>query len=114
MARVATANPGALTSSYFSTGSAAYVSRDRHTTFQEVYLPGRDGVDRKSGAVEMRAVAAAGLPAGVTVDVTGRTALDEANNARRRRIERPAGGGDRRPRCAAGPAVRLRDAAGGR
>src|SRR5919112_1874862 len=36
MARVATANPGALTSSFFSTGSPAYVSADRHTTFEEV------------------------------------------------------------------------------
>ena len=78
--RVDKANPGALTSSYFSTHSLAYVSRDRHTTFQEVYLPGRAGVDRKSGAVKMRAVAAKGLPAGVTVNVTGRDALDEANN----------------------------------
>src|SRR3954471_21310148 len=78
--RVDKANPGALTSSYFSTHSRAYVSRDRHTTFQEVYLPGRAGVDRKSDAVKMRAVAAQGLPAGTTVDVTGRDALDEANN----------------------------------
>ncbi len=78
-ARVATASRGALTSSFFSTGSLAYVSRDRHTTFEEVYLPGRAGVDRKSGAAQMRAVAAVGLPAGVTVDVTGRDALDEAN-----------------------------------
>src|SRR3954447_21303837 len=80
IARFDKASPGALTSSYFSTHSLAYVSRDRHTTFQEVYLPGRAGVDRKSGAVEMRAVAAKGLPAGTTVDVTGRDALDEANN----------------------------------
>jgi putative drug exporter of the RND superfamily len=80
MARVDRANPGALTSSYFSTRSLAYVSRDRHTTFQEVYLPGRAGVDRKSGAATMRALAANGLPAGITVDVTGRDALDEANN----------------------------------
>jgi RND superfamily putative drug exporter len=80
MARVDKANPGALTSSYFSTRSLAYVSRDRHTTFQEVYLPGRAGVDRKSGAVTMRAVAAKGLPAAITVDVTGRDALDEANS----------------------------------
>jgi RND superfamily putative drug exporter len=80
MARVDNANPGALTSSYFSTGSSAYVSRDRHTTFQEVYLPGRAGVDKKSGAVIMRSVAANGLPAGTTVDVTGRDALDEANS----------------------------------
>jgi len=80
MVRVDKANPGALTSSYFSTGSLAYVSRDRHTTFQEVYLPGRAGVDRKSGAVKMRAIAANGLPAGITVNVTGRDALDEANS----------------------------------
>ncbi len=80
MARVEKASPGALTSSYFSTGSSVYVSRDRHTTFQEVYPPGRAGVDRKSGAVRMRAVAADGLPAGITVDVTGRDALDEANS----------------------------------
>ena len=78
--RVDKANPGALTSSYFSTHSLAYVSRDRHTTFQEVYLPGRAGVDRKSGAAKMRAVAARGLPAGISVNVTGRDALDEANN----------------------------------
>ena len=80
MARVEEANPGALTSSYFSTHSLAYVSRDRHTTFEEVYLPGRAGVDRKSGAVKMRATAASGLPAGITVNVTGRDALDEANS----------------------------------
>src|SRR5213079_2222888 len=38
--RVARANPAALTSSYFSTGSSAFLSRDRHTTFMEVYPPG--------------------------------------------------------------------------
>jgi putative drug exporter of the RND superfamily len=80
MGRVDKTYPGALTSSFFSTRSLAYVSRDRHTTFQEVYLPGRAGVDRKSGAVKMRAAAANGLPAGITVDVTGRDALDEANS----------------------------------
>ncbi|HEV7565127.1 MAG TPA: MMPL family transporter [Microbacteriaceae bacterium] len=80
IARVDKANPGALTSSYFSNRSLVYVSRDRHTTFQEVYLPGRAGVDKKSGAVKMRAVAANGLPAGITVNVTGRDALDEANS----------------------------------
>ena len=80
MARVDKANPGALTSSFFSTGSSVYVSRDRHTTFQEVYPPGRAGVDKKSGAVGMRATAAHGLPAGISVNVTGRDALDEANS----------------------------------
>src|SRR5436853_2521641 len=37
MGRAARSAPGALTSSYFSTGSLAYVSRDKHTTFMEIY-----------------------------------------------------------------------------
>ena len=79
MARVAKATPGALTSSYFSTGNLMYVSQDRHTTFLQVYMPGRAGLDVKSGAEKIRAAAAAGLPAGVSVDVTGRDALGEAS-----------------------------------
>src|SRR5437588_1202442 len=35
--------PGARISSYFSTGSNAYVSRDRHTTFAEIYARGNQG-----------------------------------------------------------------------
>src|SRR3954470_20474181 len=40
MQRAARATPGALTSSFFSTGSSAFVSKDRHTTFMEIYPPG--------------------------------------------------------------------------
>ena len=79
IARVAEASPGALTSSYFSTGNPMYVSGDRHTTFLQVYLPGRAGLDVKSGADQIRSAAAAGLPAGISVDVTGRDALGEAS-----------------------------------
>ena len=32
--------PARASSSYFSTGSDAYVSKDRHTTFAEIYPPG--------------------------------------------------------------------------
>ena len=71
--------PGALTSSYFSTGNLMYVSRDRHTTFLEVYPPGRERFNMKSGAEQMRAAARAGLPAGITVNVTGRDPLEEAS-----------------------------------
>ncbi len=42
-------------------------------------MPGRAGLDVKSGAEKIRAAAAAGLPAGVSVDVTGRDALGEAS-----------------------------------
>jgi RND superfamily putative drug exporter len=79
MARVAKARPGALTSSYFSTGNLMYASRDRHTTFLEVYPPGPNRLDVKSGAAKLRAVAATGLPAGITVDVTGHDPLEEAS-----------------------------------
>jgi putative drug exporter of the RND superfamily len=80
MARVEKATPGALTSSYYSTRNLMYVSSDRHTTFLQVYLPGRAGLDVKSGSVRIRAAAAAGLPAGISVDVTGRDALGEASD----------------------------------
>ena len=50
MQRAAATMPGARTSSYFSTRSPLYLSRDRHTTFEEVYPPGPGGLDKKSGA----------------------------------------------------------------
>ena len=79
MRRAAATMPGARTSSYFSTGSLMYVSRDRHTTFEEVYPPGPSRIDVKSGAEQMRAAAANGLPAGITVNVTGHDPLEEAS-----------------------------------
>src|SRR5438477_699914 len=79
MQRAAATMPGARTSSYFSTGNLMYVSRDRHTTFEEVYPPGLAKFDTKSGAERMRSAAAAGLPAGTTVQVTGHDPLEEAS-----------------------------------
>ena len=79
MQRAASTSPGARTSSYFSTGSLAYVSKDRHTTFEEVYPPGPAKFDTKSGAERMRNAAARGLPSGITVNVTGHDPLEEAS-----------------------------------
>jgi RND superfamily putative drug exporter len=79
MARVAKANPQARTSSYFSTGSSMYVSKDKHTTFQELYPAGLSTFSSKSRAKEIRAAAAAGLPAGIDVQVTGHDPLEEAS-----------------------------------
>ena len=79
MQRAANSVPGAFTSSYFTTGSLSYVSGDRHTAFQEVYPPGPSRLDVLSGAKEIRAAAARGLPPGITVNVTGRDALGEAS-----------------------------------
>jgi RND superfamily putative drug exporter len=79
MQRAAKASPGALTSSYFSTGSLAFVSHDRHTTFMEIHPPGVAKFDTKSGAAATRQAAATGLPAGITVHVTGHDPLEEAS-----------------------------------
>jgi RND superfamily putative drug exporter len=79
MQRAAATIPGSLTSSYFSTHDPTYVSRDRHTTFLEVYPPGSPTFNSTSGATRMRTAAAAGLPAGVTVNVTGHDPLEEAS-----------------------------------
>ncbi len=79
MRRAAGTMPGALTSSYFSTHNLMYVSRDRHTTFLEVYPPGSPNFSTTSGANQIRAAAAAGLPAGIAVNVTGHDPLEEAS-----------------------------------
>ena len=81
MQRAAAVMPGARTSSYFSTGNLMYVSGDRHTAFAEVYPAGPARLDLTSGAQTMRAAAAKGLPAGITVNVTGRDALGEASKS---------------------------------
>jgi len=79
VARVVKANPGAFTSSYFSTGNSMYASADRHTTFLQVYPRGVDQLTTTtSGAAKMRATAATGLPAEMTVNVTGYAPLEEA------------------------------------
>ena len=79
MQRAAATMPGAATSSYFSTGDLMYVSGDRHTTFEQIYPPGPAGLDKLSGAEKIRAAAQNGLPAGTTVNVTGRDPLGEAS-----------------------------------
>jgi RND superfamily putative drug exporter len=79
MRRAAATVPGSRSSSFFSTGSAAYVSRDRHTAFEEIYPPGSDSYDKASGAERIRATAARGLPAAVSVNVTGSVPLEEAS-----------------------------------
>jgi putative drug exporter of the RND superfamily len=80
MQRAAAAMPGARTSSYFSTHDLMYVSKDRHTTFEEVYPPGPSEFDSKSEASAVRAAAARGLPNGIQVEVTGHDPLEEASS----------------------------------
>src|SRR6266511_1738839 len=79
MERALNSSPGARSSSFFSTGSYAYVSKDRHTTFMELYPAGAGNYTTKSGAEAILAAAKTGLPAGVAVHVTGHHAIMEAN-----------------------------------
>src|SRR3954470_14573560 len=79
MDRASGASPGSRSSSYFTTQNSMYVSRDKHTTFLEVYPAGESTFDSTSGAVKMREAAASGLPAGITVNVTGHDPLEEAS-----------------------------------
>jgi putative drug exporter of the RND superfamily len=48
LARFERRHPMMRVSSYFNTGSRAYVSRDGHTTFAEFYPPGRRGSRRRT------------------------------------------------------------------
>ena len=81
MKRAAATMPGARVSSYFTTHNSMYLSRDKHTTFLEVYPPGVPKFNTVSHAKQMRAAAAAGLPSGITVNVTGHDPLEEASSA---------------------------------
>src|SRR5438132_999782 len=72
------AAPGSRASSTFSTGSDAYVSADRHTTFAEIYPKGQNGFGAADPVKKIRAAARAATPAGVTVNVTGDQALEDA------------------------------------
>ena len=69
------ANPGARSSSYFSTGSSTYVSKDGHTTFAEIYRPGTPGFGTATGEKETRAALVKAAPAGAVVHVTGDEAI---------------------------------------
>jgi len=80
MQRAAAAMHGARTSSYFSTHDLMYVSKDRHTTFEEVYPPGASTFSTTSGATALRTAAARGLPQGIQVQVTGHDPLEEASS----------------------------------
>src|SRR3989449_4167577 len=73
-------NPGSRVSSYFSTGSDAYVSRDRHTTFAELYPPGNQGFNGKVKIKQARAALKRATPTCVQSYLTGRDALQEASS----------------------------------
>src|SRR5919204_5078211 len=78
IAGAAKTNRGARVSSYFSTGSSGYVSRDRHTTFAEIYARGNQGFNGNVNITGARKALKQATPAGVQVHLTGRDPLQEA------------------------------------
>ena len=79
VAAAAAVNPGSRTSSYFSTGSRAYVSKDGHTTFAEIYPPKTPTFSSSTHISQVTARLKAAAPAGVQAHITGRDALQEAS-----------------------------------
>jgi RND superfamily putative drug exporter len=72
------ANPGSRASSYFTTGSNVYVSKDGHTTFAEIFRPGLPGFNSDSGVGPTQRALSASAPADVKAYVTGRDAIQLA------------------------------------
>jgi RND superfamily putative drug exporter len=72
IAAAADVNAGSRVSSFWSTGSRAYVSKDGHTTFAEIYPPGNPGFSSSVHIKQVRAQLKASTPAGVTAHLTGR------------------------------------------
>jgi putative drug exporter of the RND superfamily len=75
--RTAAAVPGSRTSSFFTTGSDAYVSRDRRTTFAEIYPAGQQDFTNIDFVDRARAALRASTPMGVSANLTGRDPLNE-------------------------------------
>ncbi len=73
-------NPGSRVSSFWSTGSRAYVSKDGHTTFAEIYAPGIPGFTSTTHVKEVRARMKAATPAGIQAHLTGRDPIYEASS----------------------------------
>jgi putative drug exporter of the RND superfamily len=77
----AAVNPGSRTSSYWTTGSRAYVSTDGHTAFAEIYPPGTPTFSSSTHISSVRAkLKAAAAPTGAQAYLTGRDALEEASS----------------------------------
>ncbi len=79
LAKVEATFPTYRISSYFDTGSLAYVSKDRHTTFADVYPSGNQGFNAHTHTGDVRDIMQRSLP-GLSVHLTGRDALNDASS----------------------------------
>jgi RND superfamily putative drug exporter len=80
IAAAAAVNPGSRVSSYFSTHDRAYVSKDGHTTFAEIYPPGTPGFNSTVHIEQVRKQLKANTPEGVKAFLTGRDPVYDASS----------------------------------
>jgi RND superfamily putative drug exporter len=73
-------NPGSRVSSFWSTHSRDYVSKDGHTTLAEIYPPGTPTFSSSVHIDQVRAKLKAGTPSGVTANLTGRDPIYDASS----------------------------------
>ena len=81
VANAAAVNPGSRFASYFTTGSLAYVSQDRHTTFAVIYPPKNPNFSSSVHIDEVRRALKTNAPPGVTANLTGRDPLYAASGS---------------------------------
>jgi RND superfamily putative drug exporter len=81
LAKVSREFPKFRTSSYFTTGSLAYVSNDRHVAFATFYPPGRPSFSSDAHFKELRSALRTAAPPGVETHVTGRDALYDSQGS---------------------------------
>jgi putative drug exporter of the RND superfamily len=79
IAAAAAIDAGSRISSYWSTHSRAFVSKDGHTTFAEIYPPGTPSFSSDTHIAASRAALKKAAPPGVTANLTGRDALEAAS-----------------------------------
>jgi len=78
--KAAAVNPGSRVSSYFDTHNDVFVSRDRHTTFAEIYAPGQNTFSTNPHIKNVRKVLEATAPPGVETHLTGLLPIYDATS----------------------------------
>jgi RND superfamily putative drug exporter len=78
--KAAAVNPGSRVSSYFDSHNDIFVSRDRHTTFAEIYGPGQNTFSTNPHIKDVRKAVEAATPPGVEAHLTGLLPLYDATS----------------------------------
>jgi len=80
IAKAAAVNRHSRVASYWSTGSRAFVSKDGHTAFAEIFPPGSPTFSSDTHIKQTRAALKRATPSGISAYLTGRDALEQASS----------------------------------